>query len=236
MSRCGLKGFTLIELLVVISIIALLIALLLPGLDAAKESARAVQCASNEHTIILGVLNYAQDNHNMYPEGWNGSTSWDVLVKPFGVPEKSLICPSHTQGTRHYWSNANFDNAHRVFGDPLQTGIICSGFSVATDSLIAPSSTVAFTEIRDQNASYAFGGVSVPGGGWGSMLFAFEDLFILQYRHLGHEDVALADGHVGQFTETDLLADGYRKFHRKQLSIRALDARGGRSGGRGRRN
>lgn len=66
-------GFTLIELLVVISIIALLIALLMPSLKQVRESARAVQCMSNVRQIGMGVLMYAQDH-----EGQLLGSEWDL--------------------------------------------------------------------------------------------------------------------------------------------------------------
>jgi prepilin-type N-terminal cleavage/methylation domain-containing protein/prepilin-type processing-associated H-X9-DG protein len=61
------KGFTLVELLVVVAIIALLVAILMPALTAARESARRTQCASNMHTLAIGVMLYSQANHNAFP-------------------------------------------------------------------------------------------------------------------------------------------------------------------------
>ena len=66
-TRCGdvsPRAFTLIELLVVVSIIALLIALLLPTIKRAKEAARVVQCASNLRQFSYAMVTYAADNHS----------------------------------------------------------------------------------------------------------------------------------------------------------------------------
>ena len=60
-------GFTLVELLVVISIIALLIALLLPAIKQARAVARITQCQSNLHQITLAVAAYAGDNADQFP-------------------------------------------------------------------------------------------------------------------------------------------------------------------------
>jgi prepilin-type N-terminal cleavage/methylation domain-containing protein/prepilin-type processing-associated H-X9-DG protein len=61
------KGFTLVELLVVIGIIALLISILLPSLNKARETANRAKCASNMHQIGLAILLYQNDNQQLYP-------------------------------------------------------------------------------------------------------------------------------------------------------------------------
>ncbi len=76
-SRKSQHGFTLIELLVVISIIALLIALLLPALAKARSLAMRVVCASNMRQIGIALHEYANEFRGQYPMG--DSASW-----PFG--------------------------------------------------------------------------------------------------------------------------------------------------------
>jgi prepilin-type N-terminal cleavage/methylation domain-containing protein len=62
------KGFTLVELLVVIAIIGILVALLLPAIQAAREAARRTQCKDNLKNIGLACLNHL-DSLKMFPTG-----------------------------------------------------------------------------------------------------------------------------------------------------------------------
>jgi len=83
--RCHRAGFTLVELLVVISIIGVLMGLLLPAVQAVRESARRMQCSNNLHQQVLGLHQF-HSARNHFPPGrhvtHDSGLSWCVDVLP----------------------------------------------------------------------------------------------------------------------------------------------------------
>jgi prepilin-type N-terminal cleavage/methylation domain-containing protein/prepilin-type processing-associated H-X9-DG protein len=101
------RGFTLIELLVVIAIIGVLIALLLPAVQSAREAARRSQCVNNLKQIGLAIHNYI-DVHNRFPigRGTRPPRPYDITSR-YNYSGFSMILPYLEQGP--LYAAINFD-------------------------------------------------------------------------------------------------------------------------------
>lgn len=84
------SGFNLVELLVVIAIIGALVALLLPAVQAVRESARRAHCINNLRQIGLAALQY-HDTFGKFPPGWAEGTP----ETPFFVPQGKIVDGGH---------------------------------------------------------------------------------------------------------------------------------------------
>jgi prepilin-type N-terminal cleavage/methylation domain-containing protein len=91
------RGFTLVELLVVIAIIGILIALLLPAVQAAREAARRVQCANKFKQVGVAMHNY-HAAHKRFPPG---TVHWDA--RNFGDPDCGPNPPPSAPLHYHGW-------------------------------------------------------------------------------------------------------------------------------------
>ncbi len=102
LSRQTRTAFTLIELLVVISIVALLIAILLPALKSARGAANNMACLVRERQMGVGIMTYAQDHKDLIPAGYiNSNVTWvDLLAPYYGVNEGNYDSFSSTRRNR----------------------------------------------------------------------------------------------------------------------------------------
>jgi prepilin-type processing-associated H-X9-DG protein/prepilin-type N-terminal cleavage/methylation domain-containing protein len=118
-------AFTLVELLVVIAIIGVLIALLLPAVQAARAAARRSQCANNMRQIGVAIHQYANIHKGKFPAVYHNTTkdrSWVFTLKPFVENVDAIrICPDdplHVERLEHRESSYVFNSYLAIPSDP----------------------------------------------------------------------------------------------------------------------
>jgi prepilin-type N-terminal cleavage/methylation domain-containing protein len=200
-------AFTLVELLVVIGVIAVLIALLLPSLNKARESSRRVNCMSNMRQLTVAWLAYAQANKGEMPaaennaDGWalQGNTDEDIvkgLLYPWVPDARVYRCPNDPleKNRRSYSINTFCNGAGQFFNVP----------SVRRVTQVRSSQTMVFVEEYDPRG-YNMGSFLLPRNG---------DMWIdwpVNWHNRG-ACVSFADSHVEYFRWADKRTVEIRDF------------------------
>ncbi|HWE97643.1 MAG TPA: prepilin-type N-terminal cleavage/methylation domain-containing protein [Tepidisphaeraceae bacterium] len=212
------SGFTLVELLVVIGIIALLISILLPALQRARESANAIKCASNMRQIYQSLAMYAGENKNYLPVppligeigpqyywyaypmldlaviDYDNGALWPYLGPSDAARQAVFTCPSDLGGVRTgtmQMSAIYKRNFSYSFNAQMRQLDNATKLGTKITDIVRPAQKILIVEEEYGNDGCAF-------------INVFNDDDVLAFRHIHRGNQGFADGHVEALRPTDM--------------------------------
>ncbi len=163
------RGFTLIELLVVIAIIGVLIALLLPAVQSAREAARRSQCVNNLKQIGLAVHNY-ESTHGSFPIVGQGS-----MYSGVPIPDTMYVdgTGAHARVLAFLEQSAVYNTINFFFDYNHISGANYTGYSTVINTYVCPSAVRQPTGGRDATNDPNGASFELAGAGYGVNDYGF---------------------------------------------------------------
>lgn len=195
-------GFTLIELLVVISIIALMIAILLPALGKAREAAQTVKCLTNLRQQGLGMAVYHQDHKEYYPSHRNGSSHhWKTGLASYvsvTLTSSHWLDSTLSRGTIYDCPGMQATSIHNEYRVAYHSQLIqnspSNNWGIFTSTIAGTGWAENLKAIRRPMAQLAIVADGNPLSGDGFLYTAVQNS--LGYIHAGKPNVLFGDNHA----------------------------------------
>ena len=201
--RCRI--FTLIELLVVIAVIAILAAVMLPALSAARERARSVGCVNNLKQIATAYCMYGND-YGFTPAVWSKEARWvNALTGYLAEDKKVWLCPadSRTDDAKKIWKDVDFalsygiNQAYRRDPDFRKKPYLL-WHGIAVSLIKSPGEFISVADSGSYYIGQSAAGVGRPGNLNGETVISggFNGYLALRHNQSKNFNAAFADGHV----------------------------------------